>query len=110
MSGLSYGTYLGQTYANLFPHRVRAMLLDGVVDPVRYSKSAEARMAMFVRPSRRGVRPVPLACARAPGPERCALAGGKHTAAERFERLLARVKRAPIPAPGANGTRCRPSR
>ena len=32
--GLSYGTYLGQTYANMFPGRVRAMLLDGVVDPV----------------------------------------------------------------------------
>ena len=45
--GLSYGTYLGQTYANLFPDRVRAMLLDGVVDAVEYSKSAEARAANF---------------------------------------------------------------
>ena len=35
------------------------------------------------------------------GPERCALAGGRHTPAERFERLVARLKRAPIPAPGA---------
>src|SRR5262249_54330065 len=28
--GVSYGTYLGATYANLFPDRIRAMLLDGV--------------------------------------------------------------------------------
>jgi pimeloyl-ACP methyl ester carboxylesterase len=31
--GYSYGTELGQTYANLFPDRVRAMVIDGVLDP-----------------------------------------------------------------------------
>jgi pimeloyl-ACP methyl ester carboxylesterase len=31
--GFSYGTYLGQTYAHLFPTHVRALALDGVVDP-----------------------------------------------------------------------------
>ena len=31
--GFSYGTYLGQVYANLFPDRVRALALDGVLDP-----------------------------------------------------------------------------
>ncbi|MCW2723756.1 MAG: hypothetical protein JWN35_677 [Frankiales bacterium] len=35
--GASYGTYLGETYANLFPQRMRALVLDGVVDPVEYS-------------------------------------------------------------------------
>lgn len=30
--GYSYGTYLGQIYATLFPTRVRRMILDGVVD------------------------------------------------------------------------------
>lgn len=30
--GLSYGTYVGATYANLFPERVRAMVLDGTLD------------------------------------------------------------------------------
>jgi pimeloyl-ACP methyl ester carboxylesterase len=29
----SYGTYLGQVYATLFPNRVRKMVLDSVVDP-----------------------------------------------------------------------------
>ncbi len=31
--GYSYGTTLGSTYAELFPDRVRAMVLDGAVDP-----------------------------------------------------------------------------
>jgi pimeloyl-ACP methyl ester carboxylesterase len=31
--GASYGTYLGAYYADLFPRRVRAMVLDGAVDP-----------------------------------------------------------------------------
>ncbi|QKW07612.1 alpha/beta fold hydrolase [Streptomyces sp. NA04227] len=31
--GWSYGTYLGSRYAEQFPHRVRAMVLDGAVDP-----------------------------------------------------------------------------
>jgi pimeloyl-ACP methyl ester carboxylesterase len=31
--GYSYGTYLGQVYATMFPHRIRRMVLDSVVDP-----------------------------------------------------------------------------
>lgn len=31
--GASYGTFLGATYANLFPTHVRRMVLDGAVDP-----------------------------------------------------------------------------
>ena len=46
--GLSYGTFLGQTYANLFPDRVRAMLLDGIVDAPEGLEEAEARTASDV--------------------------------------------------------------
>ncbi|RZS32255.1 pimeloyl-ACP methyl ester carboxylesterase [Herbihabitans rhizosphaerae] len=35
--GLSYGTYIGTVYANMFPHRVRAAMLDGGYDPRRYA-------------------------------------------------------------------------
>ncbi|MET8997494.1 alpha/beta fold hydrolase [Amycolatopsis sp. NPDC004169] len=35
--GKSYGTYLGETYANLFPGRVGTLALDAVDDPVRWS-------------------------------------------------------------------------
>ena len=31
--GFSYGTFLGSTYANLYPTRVRAFVLDGAIDP-----------------------------------------------------------------------------
>ena len=33
--GFSYGTYLGALYADMFPTRVRAMVLDGAIDPAR---------------------------------------------------------------------------
>jgi pimeloyl-ACP methyl ester carboxylesterase len=98
--GLSYGTYLGQTYANMFPGRVRAMLLDGIVDAVEYSRGAEARMANFVSSSDEVFEKFLSLCEGA-GREHCALAGGRHTAAERVNRLFTRVERAPIPAPAA---------
>jgi pimeloyl-ACP methyl ester carboxylesterase len=31
--GWSYGSFLGQVYANLFPGKIRALAIDGVVDP-----------------------------------------------------------------------------
>lgn len=31
--GFSYGTFIGATYAQLFPQRTRALVLDGAVDP-----------------------------------------------------------------------------
>src|SRR3954471_7165516 len=33
---VSYGTFLGATYANLFPDRVRALVLDGNLNPKAY--------------------------------------------------------------------------
>src|SRR5262249_1553688 len=35
--GFSYGTYLGTSYVNLFPDRVRAVVLDGAIEPVEWS-------------------------------------------------------------------------
>jgi pimeloyl-ACP methyl ester carboxylesterase len=35
--GYSYGSLLGQNYANLFPSRFRALVIDGVVDPVAWA-------------------------------------------------------------------------
>ncbi|CAG8959579.1 hypothetical protein HYFRA_00001481 [Hymenoscyphus fraxineus] len=34
--GISYGTFLGQTFASMFPSRVGNLILDGVVDPAGY--------------------------------------------------------------------------
>jgi pimeloyl-ACP methyl ester carboxylesterase len=43
--GKSYGTYLGAWYAQLFPHRVRALVLDGAVDPDTSSLQADTAQA-----------------------------------------------------------------
>jgi pimeloyl-ACP methyl ester carboxylesterase len=99
--GFSYGTFLGQTYANMFPGRVRAMLLDGIVDAVSYSKGAEARAANSVRPSDEVFNQFLSLCQRA-GPGRCALAGGQRSPAKRVKRLFSRLKRGPIRAPAAS--------
>lgn len=37
--GYSYGTYLGQVYTELFPGRTDRMVLDGVIDPARYTQT-----------------------------------------------------------------------
>lgn len=41
--GESTGTLIGQSYANLSPRRVRAMVLDGVEDPVRFTAGRPPR-------------------------------------------------------------------
>ncbi len=65
--GISYGTYLGATYANLFPGRVRAMVFDANWDPRAWTNNASddgrpdhVVPAPGLRPQRRGDRePVP---------------------------------------------------
>ncbi|MCJ0873901.1 alpha/beta hydrolase [Streptomyces sp. AP-93] len=48
--GWSYGTSLGTSYAEQFPRRVRAMVLDGAVDPsLDWSKRALSQGAGFQR-------------------------------------------------------------
>ncbi len=99
-AGLSYGTVIGQMYANMFPQRVRAMMLDGIVDPVAYTASAEARSVNNASSSDEVFDRFLALCDQA-GPARCALAGHGETAAQRVNRLVERVKDGPIPAPGA---------
>ena len=50
--GFSYGTLLGATYANLFPARVRAMVLDGAETPRRRRRSSRGPVGRL----RRGLR------------------------------------------------------
>jgi pimeloyl-ACP methyl ester carboxylesterase len=71
---LSYGAFLGETYANMFPRRVRAMVLDGVVDPRVVISGAAARFANTIAAMDSGLGAFEALCQRA-GPSRCALAG-----------------------------------
>jgi pimeloyl-ACP methyl ester carboxylesterase len=44
--GFSYGTYLGALYADRYPRRVRAMVLDGAVDPAASYESGVLTQAV----------------------------------------------------------------
>jgi pimeloyl-ACP methyl ester carboxylesterase len=97
--GFSYGSFIGETYANMFPRRVRAMVLNGVIDPVAFTTSAQAGIASSGADVDLVFSKLQSLC-QAAGPARCALAGhGPVTA--RVSRLLARLRRGPIPAPSA---------
>jgi len=107
--GWSYGTFLGQTYANVHPNRVRAMVLDGVVDAKLYVKSRESSVDNVVTPAGPVFEKFLELC-QAAGPERvdadgkpagCALAGAGPVK-ERVDQLLRRTRRHPIPAPTAD--------
>jgi pimeloyl-ACP methyl ester carboxylesterase len=43
--GFSYGTYIGELYAQMFPGHVRAMVLDGTVDPALSSSATVSGQA-----------------------------------------------------------------
>ncbi|MEV2212485.1 alpha/beta hydrolase [Streptomyces sp. NPDC050997] len=97
--GVSYGTYIGAVYNQLFPHRTDRIVLDsnGNPDPVRAERAWLEAFEVGVEDN----FPEFAKWASAPGnPYRLA-----DTAAEvrpLFLRLAARLDREPIPWPGAN--------
>ena len=100
-AGLSYGTVLGQTYLNMFPQHVRAMMLDSVVDGVPYTKSAEDRQRD--RNSTDEVYDQFAKLCDEAGPTTCKLAGHPgQTTAQRVDQLLEKLRNGTIPAPHAN--------
>jgi pimeloyl-ACP methyl ester carboxylesterase len=98
--GLSYGTLLGQTYVNMFPHLVRTMILDANIDPVAYTTSVEAAMSSSGSDTDLVFEQFLSLCQQA-GPLNCQLAGNGDVTT-RVKELLARLRRGPIPAPRAS--------
>jgi pimeloyl-ACP methyl ester carboxylesterase len=98
--GASAGTFLGQTYASMFPNRVRAMVLDGVVDPIAWTAGTEASIASLRGSTDQVFEKFQSLCESA-GPADCALAG-RGSVARRVNRLLARLQRRPLAAPSAS--------
>ena len=99
-AGYSYGSYLGNTYANLFPGRVRAVVLDGVLDPIAWS-TGRSRFEGRTVPFSTRLRSDAGAMATLneffrlcdAGGDRCAFSGG---AARRFAALARRLLREPV--------------
>lgn len=76
--GFSYGTALGQYYANMFPDRFRALVVDGVIDPRAWvgntSQILDARMHS-ADGAYRALHEILVRCGQV-GPDYCAFAGG----------------------------------
>ena len=92
--GISYGTFIGQTYANMFPTHVRAMVLDGVVDPVAFTDGTAQNISKSIADADLVLDKFQSLCKTA-GPARCDLARGG-SIAPRLRQLFARLQRAPI--------------
>ena len=99
-AGYSYGTYLGSTYANLFPTKVRALVVDGVLDPVAWStgRGDQARTLPFsnrLRSAKGAYATLQefLRLCDAGGPN-CAFSQGDPK--RRFDRLAKRLLREPV--------------
>jgi pimeloyl-ACP methyl ester carboxylesterase len=101
--GPSYGTFLGATYANLFLDRVRAMVLDGNVDPVAWVNGGEDRtfLSTFLRQGAdKGSAEVLDAfldlCGQA-STDQCAFSAGSAAATqEKWTTLLQRLREQPV--------------
>lgn len=96
--GYSYGSYLGITYANLFPDKVRALVVDGVVEPVAYATGSgeDPLLPVFTRlgtdqAARDTLEEFFRLCDA--GGASCAFAGG---ASERYAALATRLRAGPI--------------
>ena len=89
--GFSYGSYLGNTYANLFPGRVRALVIDGVLDPVRWSSGRHIELD---RTSAEEVLREFFRLCDAAGPA-CAFDSAS-SARTRYERLAERLLSEPV--------------
>jgi len=98
--GYSYGTYLGAQYAAQFPERVRALVLDGAVDPALDAKQSQVEQAVGFE---HALDLFLASCARNDG---CDFHGGDRPRAA-YDRLRARVDDQPIGGRGdraLNGT------
>jgi pimeloyl-ACP methyl ester carboxylesterase len=90
--GKSYGTYLGETYAELFPHRVGRLVLDGVVDPALSSDAANRVQALGFE---RALAAFAADCVKR---NSCPYRGSQATALTAIARLLDRVDVHPLSA------------
>ena len=89
--GFSYGTFLGATYAELFPERVGRLVLDGAIDPTTSSLDVGTTQALGFESA---LRAFMADCLTTKG---CAFRGTVDQAMADLGALLAAAERSPLP-------------
>jgi len=102
--GVSYGSYLGATYASLFPGEVHAMVLDGIVAPTAWARPRRVGTVRLSTTLRIGsdtgqkatLRQFLDLCGQA-STRRCAFSAGTPDATRaKYAALLRRLRRRPV--------------
>ncbi|MFF4352023.1 alpha/beta hydrolase [Streptomyces sp. NPDC001530] len=101
--GISYGSYLGATYANLYPGKVRAMTIDSNIDPQAWTNHASndaPRLPIFLRMGAdlglAGILDQFLALCGSTTTARCAFSAGSPKATrDKFDQLMQRLREHP---------------
>ncbi|MER7796310.1 alpha/beta hydrolase [Microbacterium sp. NPDC096154] len=91
--GYSYGTFLGATYAKLFPQRVGRLVLDGAIDPSVSGTDVGVTQGLGFE---KALRTYMQSCLETEG---CPFGGSVDQAMGDLAALLASVDRDPLPAP-----------
>ncbi|MEQ7007656.1 alpha/beta hydrolase [Actinopolymorpha sp. B17G11] len=89
--GKSYGTFLGATYAGLFPSRAGRLVLDGAIDPTLTARDLGLEQAKGFEVA---LRAFITDCVRRSG---CPLGTTTEEAYRTLDDLLARTDRSPLP-------------
>ncbi|EMQ99726.1 alpha/beta hydrolase [Paeniglutamicibacter gangotriensis] len=98
--GFSYGSYLGTVYANMFPDRVRAVALDGVLDPVAWAGTSsttgtpQTQRIKSGEGAEKAIRGILSRCKKA-GKDYCQLAG-QGDPEKLYRTIMAELKRSPL--------------
>ncbi|GID94159.1 alpha/beta hydrolase [Amorphoplanes digitatis] len=97
--GFSYGTAIGQYYANMFPDRVRAVVVDGVIDPVSWTGTKKTQNQIQDERMRsadgayKALKEILTRCDKA-GPVYCAFSDGDPV--KNFEAIAAKLRKKPL--------------
>ena len=95
-AGFSYGTYLGATYAELFPANTGRMVLDGALDPsLSYSERRQGQARGFERALRNYV-------AWCQSGQSCPLTGGIDAGVQQIGDVFTSANQSPVPSSDPN--------
>ena len=93
--GFSYGTFLGAIYAQLFPQNVRALVLDGAIDPAASAVELDQVQAQGFEVA---LKAWIAHCVASTTPVKCPLGTSTATAEQHLDAFLATLRSAPIDA------------